>query len=250
APPPTTAGSPQRQSVLDDATADIDGFGAVLGVQIHPHPLLRAGLSVQTPILINVERTSIVENITLFFNALDRFERSVVTTSVDYKTPARVTGGFSFSPRNFRVGVDVEYANWTHATIDNKLIKDRNLLPVFKKVVSVRTGLEYTVPGAPIRLRGGYAFIPDPLEYLPSDRIEDWCRRMGTGTCLRRFGTLLEKANIETERQVVAGGIGFLVGNALMVDTSYEFTIGKKTIPTLQDERTSQRLLVSTSYRF
>ncbi|MFQ5510555.1 MAG: OmpP1/FadL family transporter [Candidatus Krumholzibacteriia bacterium] len=251
-PPPAgfADGDPHRQSVLDEGRGDLDGFGATLGFQVHPHPLLRLGVSINTPTLINLDRSSTVENIIFFFNALDDLETSVVTRGVDYRLPLRVTGGVSYAPRNFLLSAELGYADWTEATIDGKLVKDRNLRSVFRKVVSVRGGIEYTIPGAPIRLRGGYAYTPDPLRYLQSDRIEDWCRTMGTSTCLRRFGTTIEKARVETERQMIAGGVGVLVGSSLMIDASYESVIGKKAISTLQEERASQRVLVSTAYRF
>ena len=63
---PRRSGEPERQSVLDDTRGDLDGFGAAIGFQLHPHPLLRLGLLLQLPTLLNFNRVSAVETSTLF----------------------------------------------------------------------------------------------------------------------------------------------------------------------------------------
>ena len=60
----------------------------------------------------------------------------------------------------------------------------------------------------------------------------------------------IQKADVETERQIFAAGAGLLIGRVLTLDASYEYQVGKRSIPTLVDDRPSQRVVLSGSYRF
>jgi hypothetical protein len=60
----------------------------------------------------------------------------------------------------------------------------------------------------------------------------------------------IQQATVETQRQIMAVGAGLLVGRVLTIDASYEYQVGKRAIPTLEDDRPSQRVVLSGSYRF
>ena len=54
-PDPLQTGELETETVVDDAEVDLDGLGAVLGFQYHPHRLLHFGFAVTTPISIDLD---------------------------------------------------------------------------------------------------------------------------------------------------------------------------------------------------
>jgi hypothetical protein len=91
------------------------------------------------------------------------------------------------------------------------------------------------VPRLPLRVRAGYAHRPYPLRYLQGDRID---------------GDSFDPATIEDNRRVVSFGAGTLVGRVMTIDIAFERTTGMRSLPTLIDDRVTERYLLSASYRF
>jgi long-subunit fatty acid transport protein len=221
--------------VVDDAEVDLDGYGATIGAQYHPHPLLNFGLSVTTPVNINIEGDAFEEDIEDYESVPDSLLSLAFLIDVDYRIPFRIDGGVSFTSENLLLSADVSYSDWTQTTVNKLKLKDQDLRSIFRDVWEFRVGAELTIPGVPVRLRGGYARLPYALKQLQADRIE---------------GTLITPASVPTERHLFAGGIGGIVGDVLTLDATFEYWTGERAISTLNEERTLKRVLLSGSYRF
>ncbi len=232
---PLDDGDFETEALSDDAEVDLNGYGMVVGMQYHPHNVLHFGLAVATPVKISLKGTAYEENAYYYVNAEDEYYAEQFYIDTDYKLPLRVAAGLSITPPHLVVSLDAEYADWRQTESNGVQLKDENLNPVFREVLNLRIGGEVLLPVIPVRIRAGYAIIPYALEYLQADRIS---------------GDSIQKAEIETERQKVTLGMGVLVGRVLSIDASYEHQIGKRTIDTLIDNRTSDRLILSGSYRF
>jgi long-subunit fatty acid transport protein len=233
-PPPLSPGDFRSESLVDDAKVNLDGYGATLGVQYYPTDLVTAGLAVTTPTPIELSGSAAQEDILYFVNAPDSLEDLNFSIKTKYQIPFRIDAGVSFTPPNFLVAFDIGYSDWTQAKVEDLQLKDSNLQAIFREVVDVRAGVEFTIPDSPFRVRAGYAYLPYPLRYLQADRIE---------------GTEITKATVNTEHQLFTGGFGFLVGSVLTIDAAYEHHVGERSIPTLKDRRTGDRVLLSASYR-
>lgn len=234
-PQPLEVGDLESATLVDDAEVDLDGYGLSLGVQYHPHSLLHLGLAVTTPTSVNLRGNAVTEEAWYRYNSTDEFSMDDFVIETDYTIPFRVDAGVSFTAPQLLVSVDAGYADWTQAEVNDVRLKDENLNNVFRETLEVRVGAEYLLPGTPLRLRAGYAYLPYALDQLQADRIE---------------GSSIQKARIDTERQMLAAGFGFLLSSVLTIDASYEYQTGKRSIATLTDERTSQRLALTGSYRF
>jgi hypothetical protein len=233
--PPFANGDLTDETLVDNAKVDVDGYGAVLGLQYTPVPMAHFGLSVSTPTPLNLSGNAIQDLSSYYFNATDDLTTEEFSIDTDLQIPFRVDAGASITTDYGLVAVDVGYTDWTQATVNDIQLKDGNLQPVFRDVVDVRVGAEVSIPGTPVRVRGGYAYVPYALDFLQSDRIA---------------GDAIEKAHVDTERQIIAGGVGALLGNTLNVDVALEFHLGQRSIPTLVDERKTKRFVMSAAYRF
>jgi long-subunit fatty acid transport protein len=234
-PPPLQDGEVETATLIDDAEVDLDGYGLTLGLQYHPHRLLHFGLAVTTPTSINLRGDAATEEAWYRVNAADSFAVDQFVIETDYTIPFRIDAGVSFTLPQLLLSLDADYSDWTQAEVNNVRLKDENLNSVFREVVDIRIGGEYLVPGTPLRLRAGYAFTPFALDDLQADRIE---------------GNAIQKAHVDTERQTLAAGFGVLLNRVLTIDASFEQQTGKRSIATLTDERTTQRVVLTGSYRF
>jgi hypothetical protein len=234
--PPFQDGDFQSRSRVDEREADVDGYGAIIGFQFHPHRWTRFGLSVATPTRVNVAGGASQEDVLYFVNSPDSFSTDAFAIDTDYELPFRASAGASLSILNFLLTGDITYVDWAQVKINGVQLKDSNLKAVFREVWEFRAGLEVNLRPLPIRLRAGYAWLPYPLEYLQPDRID--------------FKSDVQPASVATERELVSAGAGVLLGRALMLDASAEYVIGAREIPTLFDERKMYRYTLSMAYRF
>lgn len=234
-PGPLETGDLETETLVDDAEVDLDGYGMVLGLQYHPHPLFHFGFAVTTPIPINLEGGAFTQTGYYFYNDQDEFYEEQFFIDTDYKIPFRFDAGLALTFQNLIIDFDAGYSDWAQTEANDVRLKDENLEPVFRSVLDLRLGAELIVPGTPLRLRAGYALTPYALDQLQADRIT---------------GADIQEAEIDTERQTAAVGAGFLLGGVFMFDASYEYQTGTRSIPSLLEERISQRVTLSGSYRF
>ncbi len=235
-PGPLQDGKFESETLFDDATADLDGYGLTIGLMYHPHRLAHIGLAITTPIAIDLDGSGVTEVVDYYFNAPDSFLVEQLPIKMEYTLPFRVDAGLDLTLGHLILNFDASYSDWKQAEVNGSRLKDENLQSIFREVLDLRLGGELLVPGTPLRLRAGYARTPYALEYLDSDRIDPQ--------------EPLQKAQIDTERQSLSAGAGILLGSVLTLDASYEYGMGKRSIPTLVDERTTQRVVLTGSYRF
>jgi long-subunit fatty acid transport protein len=233
--PPFEPGDLESEWFRDDVEADLNGYGLSLGIQYHPYQQLHAGLVVTTPIHLEHKGTAIFDSASYFYNDEDSIGREDYVIEMDYTIPFRIDAGVSFTLPSLTVSLDAGYSDWGQAEVNGFELKDENLAAIFRQVVDVRLGAEYVLPVAPVRLRAGYARTPYPLDYLQADRITQ---------------NDLQKAKVDTERHTLAAGFGVLLDRVLTIDASFEYQTGKRSISTLVDERSSRRVVLTTSYRF
>ncbi|UCH84857.1 MAG: outer membrane protein transport protein [Candidatus Latescibacterota bacterium] len=232
---PPLPDEPTEVIVVDDARADLDGYGATVGAHYHPLSFFRIGLSVTTPIKINLRGSAIEESAYYWENEPHEFYTDQFVLDSSYRIPFRVNAGAALMTSAYSFAADVGYIDWRQAEVNGLQLKDEDLNAVFRETVNLRAGGEVVMPFIPIRIRAGYAYLPYATAYLQTDRIS---------------GDQLVKSEVETERQLYSAGVGVLLGRVLTIDASYEYETGKRVTDTLIDERKRQRLVLTGSYRF
>jgi long-subunit fatty acid transport protein len=230
--PPPTPRDLERETLVDDARVDVNGIGAVFGITYQTAKYLTIGLALGTPTAINLRGDAVQDDALYFSSPPDSFFTGAFAIDTDYKLPFYAEGGISFVSKRFLLSLEAEYWNWAETEINGRVVKDENLRAIFRDVVNFRAGAELMLGG--LSLRGGYAYTPYPLEFLQADRIE---------------GTQITPAFVNSEPHSITGGIGLRIADALSLDGSAEYLYGKRTIPTLTDQREMYRVVFGVSFR-
>jgi hypothetical protein len=242
-PGPLNQGDWSKEFLSDDVDADLDGYGASIGLQYFPRSDITVGLSVTTPVWIYLDGDFATDIIDYYVGAPDSIFTDDGLLDIEYRLPFKIKAGLSYHPlESILLSAEVGYSDWTEATINKKQVKISTILgtpraptAVFREVVNARIGLEITLPGLPVKLRGGYAYLPYPLGFLQGDRIS---------------GDAMQKAKITKERQMFTIGAGGLLGKVLALDAALTYTTGEREIPDFYYRQRSTRFSVSASYRF
>jgi long-subunit fatty acid transport protein len=229
-------GSRTTVFLKEDVTADLTGVGGRIGVQFFLHRWFVFGASFTPPIWANVKGDSTAERTQYWDNRPDSLGWMAVRIDDDYLLPFRIDLGIAFTPGRFVFEFDLGYSDWTEASLNGKRFRNpESLETTFREVFDLKFGAEYTFLRLPLRARAGYAYLPYPLAYLQSDRIDK---------------NELTPVEIDRERQQIAMGVGGLFGEVLTVDASFSITTGKRSTISLTDESTSYRFVLSAAYRF
>ena len=221
--------------VVEDIDLDVGGYGGRLGMMLHILPGIRAGVSFTTPVVVSLRGNALTDSTEHVDNAVDRFSQSSTTVETEYILPAQFDLGVSGTWRWITGGLDVGYTDWTTAAIDRRRLRNQNLDTMFREVVDVRVGVEATLPWFPARVRGGYALLPYPLRFLPTDRIQVQD---------------LQPVSVDSERHQFAVGAGALVARVLLLDVSYSRTTGERSVQEYSQTETTNRFNFTASYRF
>jgi long-subunit fatty acid transport protein len=222
--------------VKEDVTADISGFGGRVGVQLFPHKMFVIGVSFTPPVWVKMSGGGSADTTVIEDNNVGSYEETQVWFEEEYLIPFRIDLGLAVTYRRLLVEFDFGYSDWTEAAINRKRFRNPDTLePTFREVFEYRLGAEYTFNRLPLRLRGGYAYIPYPLAYLQQDRTVE---------------NDLTAATVVSERQLVAVGLGGLIGKVLTVDASLSHTSGTRATEAIEHERSAYRFALTAAYRF
>jgi len=221
--------------VKEDVSGDVTGVGGRVGVQVFFHRMILGGISFTPPVWAKLKGGGTAEVTEHKENAPGTLEQIPVSYEDDYILPYRIDFGVAVMFKRLLLEFDFGYSDWTEAAIERKRFRNPDTLePTFREVFEYKIGAEYTFHRLPLRVRAGYAYLPYPLAQLQIDRIDD---------------NALTKANVEKERQLMAVGMGGLIGEVLAIDASLSYTSGKRTTSVVEDERSMFRFVLTASYR-
>lgn len=186
--------------ITEDQLIEIDyvGIAATAGVSFTLSPQVSAGMTIETPTLLNAEEHATLEIDTLFSDFIWYDE-----SWSDYSVTRPFVFGFgmagSFDQAN--LAADFRYTDWTQMDFDYdspdldpaendalRFIQDE-----LTDVLSIQLGAEYLFPENGLTLRAGY--FRDPLP--------------------------VDEKYIEKQRQYFTAGVGFLIDRVMTLDLAY-----------------------------
>jgi hypothetical protein len=208
--------------VLEDATGDVGGIGARIGLDFFAHEHLHVGVTFTTPTLVNVEVEQTREVTRQVDNNLGSFERSTTTESTRYRIPQRVDASVAVPWAAWRVCAQVGFTAWDEAAIDDRRLLTPDARAVLDAAPEWRAGVEWTVPGLPVRVRAGAARLPFATRFLQGDRVDN---------------DRLESVTSESAPIAWSAGAGVLLRGWIGVDASFSHASGERGSTSIGDER-------------
>jgi long-chain fatty acid transport protein len=156
------------------------------------------------------------------------FDEGVFT--YDISRPIRFGGGMTANPIPGAIlAADLVYTDWTQTKYSeppSEDISNEDFIDDYRGILQLRLGAEYTLPEVGLRLRAGYMI--DPLPYNPDNR------------------------EIETDRQYITMGVGFMMDEILSLDLAYVRGMwsDSKDLNTVKKDWEANRIFLSLGYRF
>jgi len=155
----------------------------------------------------------------------------------DITSPFAITGAASVNVKGLILSGEATLTDYTQTKFDNAkgipatdiASLNKDIKELFRAVAAFNLGMEYTIPQAGIRIRGGFISQPSPYKGDPSD-----------------FG-----------KKYLTGGIGFLADETFAIDVAYAHgwwkTYGDNyevNLSRVYQDISTDKMLVTFSYRF
>ncbi|MCI0452159.1 MAG: hypothetical protein L0Z51_07180 [Candidatus Latescibacteria bacterium] len=222
--------------VYEDMDADIDGYGARIGLVFYAFERAQLGVSLTAPMAIEVQASTVTETTRQVDNDVGSFTSEATSTTTDYRTPYTIEGALAVpASASLLFTAHVGYADWSQATIGEERLITPSLQSVMRTVLDVRAGVEWTLSPWPLRVRAGYAQSRGALEFLEADRIDN---------------DRLERIGEESETRRYSLGLGWLVRGSIMVDAAAAYARGRRASATIGDDREAASLSIGCGYYF
>jgi hypothetical protein len=221
-------------TVRDVSESDLDGFSFDVGLMGYWGRSGRVGLLMRSPTWTRIQGDA--QRVTVDYVADDQ---TLEPFFIDDRPrlPWSAALGLSWAPRNLLVTAEARYTAWEEIELDSGFdpFSDPDTrLPTeredYASRLGGRAGIEFLLPGLPLRLRGGYAYDPLAYELVLGNRAE-----------------------YTRQRHVVAAGAGVLVANAFTIDAAVTFASWERTdadFPEVSEERSERRGFLSGAFRF
>lgn len=193
----------------DEMTISGAGVNATVGLIVRPLDFVTLGVSYVTPTYYAMDETTSFELVTQW-NSLPltdgttvnerTFVSDISNSLYSLRTPAKLNAGASlFLGKMGFVSADIEVVDHASAQLrasDFSMQEDnQTILNLYQRVVNFRTGAELRMDI--FRLRGGYAFFPEPLR---DPEINGARQNITFGAGIRKKSYFLDMAVVSSQR--------------------------------------------------
>jgi hypothetical protein len=217
--------------ISEDQLIEIDyvGVSAIGGVSFNVSPTLSAGLTIETPTLLDAEENALYAIDSLFSDYIFEYPSY---SAYNVTRPFVFGFGMAGSFGQANLAADFRYTDWTQMDFDYDnpgLDAEENdalrfIQDELSEVVSIQLGGEYLLPEQGLTLRAGYFRDPLPVD----DRF------------------------IEKQRQYITAGVGFLIDRVMTLDLAYVhggYELRDDDPGTYNAEYKTRRLFATFGYR-
>jgi len=207
------------------------GYGAKLGLSMQLSRYIGVGMTLESPVSLSVDEDgSEVEN-----NVYVRYDEVEYDLKRPFVFAAGAVGRFDY----FTFMADIEYTDWSQMSYSDNMgmeLLNDELEEAYREVLKFKIGGEYVIPNIDLALRAGFFNNPLPYKETPSYESDS------------RYGYSV--------------GFGFLVDQVLMIDVAYVHGVSGNNLILeteggifvndidFEEETTTDRLLMTASYRF
>ena len=230
----------------DDVSLDMDGVSLNLGLMIELLEDVRIGLLFTSPAWISYYG----EGVTNYEGTYYEGPYSGWTSDPyyglideDYTLPMQLRGGISARLAYLLLSADVAYIDYSQTKKNGQRLID-DLSPgrpsVLEAVWNFHAGAELTVPNVPLRVRGGYSYMPlslttiEEIVFIENDEL------------LAYVGD----AEIIRERHLFSFGAGALIDRVFAIDAAFAFGSFERDTGYFVEEQKITEIVLSGTYRF
>jgi len=228
----------------DNVSMDLDGFSFNLGLLIRFHESIRAGLMITSPTWLSYEGDGII-NYDGEYTAGGGWTTDPDYSLIDeeYTLPMQFRGGIAIRLADLLLSADVSYIDYSQTKWNGLTLNDEFDLGgrhVLKDTWNFYAGAELTLPWYPVRIRGGFSYVPlllhtiEEIAYIENDEVTAFV------------------ADFETvrERKQFTFGIGALVDRVLALDLGVAISGFERDTGFYTEERNTVEVVLSSAYRF
>ena len=165
------------------------------------------------------------------------------TIDEEYTLPMQLRGGISARLAYLLLSADVAYIDYSQTKKNGQRLVD-DLTPgrpnVLEAVWNLHAGAELRVPDLPIRIRGGYAYMPlalstlEEIVFIENDELVAY----------------VGDAEIVRDRHIISFGAGVVIDRVFELDAAFAFGSFERDTGYLVEEQKLTEILLSGTYRF
>jgi long-subunit fatty acid transport protein len=228
-----------RDIFTDDVSVDMDGASFNLGLLVRMNEIIRAGFMFASPTWISFYGDGVTTDEGTYY------ESDPVYGVIDeeYTLPMQLRGGLSASLAGLLLSADVAYIDYSQTKYEGQRLVD-DQTPGRPHVLDAAwnffAGAEFTFPNAPVRLRGGYSYMPLSLKMIEEISYLD----------IDEWRTYYYDAETVRERQFFSFGAGVLLDRVLAVDAAVMMGSYERDTGYLVEEQKILEVVLSGTYRF
>lgn len=217
---------------------DISGLDLKIGILYRLNNFVRIGAVLNTPRSIDFEEDWTYNEDIFFDEGSDDLADFDDAGVIDYeiKLPFMFDFGVSYERKNLLVSAGVQLADWSQMKYEGESPfsdadtpeLNRNLSQTLESTMNPRIGVEYSIPEAGLKLRGGYSIIRNPLK----DALDD------------------------SDRKVLTGGFGFKLSPQATFDIAYRRatwktqSISDYNLIAVPEDHTDSRVFAGVNFSF
>ncbi len=237
---------PGSLAVYTDAVSmDMNGFSFNLGMLVRFNEVFGAGFLFTSPAWLNYKGNGYITYDGIYYEGpyIDwTYDESGVIDE-DYTLPMRFRGGVSARLAPLLLSFDLEYIDYSQTKYFGKrLIDDLSpgRPPVLDGVWNIFVGGELAIPNVPVRLRGGYNYMPlslstiEEIVFIENDQLVSY----------------VGDARIIRERQNYTFGAGVVIDQMVGIDAALAFGSFERETDYSTDKQETIEFVLTGTYRF
>lgn len=230
----------QQLHIEQSLSQEFSGFSAKIGFLYRMDGKARFGVTIQTPLSVEVTESYLQEGKSTFGDATERYSIPDIRNSYGVITPWIFSVGASYNPVDFvTIAGEADFTDFTQLEFDDTSNRDilglnKDIRKMLRSTTSYRFGAEIRIPETGLQIRGGYGVHEFPYENKPS----------------------------QFNSQTISAGVGYLIENAFLINAAYvrttredsHFNYSDLSAPEsalrTDEDLTRSRIMFSISYLF
>lgn len=237
---------PGSLAVYTDAVSmNMNGFSFNLGLLFRFNDILGAGFMFTSPAWLNYRGDGYITYDGIYYEGpfIDWTYDEIGRIDEDYTLPMKFRGGASARLAALLLSFDLEYIDYSQTKYNGKrLIDDLSpgRPPVLESVWNIFVGGELAIPNVPVRLRGGYNYMPlslstmEEIVFIENDMLVSY----------------IGDARIIRERHNYTFGAGIVIDRILAIDAAFSFGGFERETDYSTEKRETTEFVLTGTYRF